>query len=64
VRAAAYVALAEMRAITHAEGKPSSYPNLIAGGAGTRRPGVLAHGRWPTNGADRRRRLCAAMKHR
>jgi hypothetical protein len=31
VRAAAYVALAEMRAITHAEGKPFSYPKLRAG---------------------------------
>jgi hypothetical protein len=64
MRAAAYVALAEMRAITHAEGKPSSYPKLLAGGASTRRPGPARARTMDHGGADRRHRLLAAMKHR
>jgi hypothetical protein len=45
-RAPRYVALAEMRAITHAEGKPSSYPNLLARSANTRRPGPARARDW------------------
>jgi hypothetical protein len=64
VRAAAYLALAEMRAITHAEGKPSSYPNMRAGVMAramrtSARAPTMAHAQ-----LDRRHRLGAAMKHR
>jgi hypothetical protein len=64
VRAAAHVALAEMRATTHAEGKPFNYPNLRAG---VLVRAVPTSARAPTMAHARRQSpssLGAAMKHR